>query len=238
MSTTTIDVYESLGHRKIYDDAASPITHTSANYLQNPFTFTGREYDAETGCYYYRARYYCPDTGRFLSEDPIGFAGSVNPYGYAANNPTNNFDPFGLKSYQVSRDLNNPLARYIGSHNFIVIIPDDGGEPEFYSYGPLPNGKVGRLPKGHPTSQKDIMAYNSNNKDVRRKLINASDHIVREVAKGIIPIVPYKYLSTNSNAAAKAIADIAEGRTSRPPSSSPIGPIGAGTSDFIPGICE
>jgi len=37
--------------------------------LENPFTFTAREYDKETGLYYYRARYYDPQTGRFLSQD-------------------------------------------------------------------------------------------------------------------------------------------------------------------------
>jgi RHS repeat-associated protein len=41
----------------------------------NPFRYTGREFDAETGLYYYRARYYDPATGRFISEDPIGYAG-------------------------------------------------------------------------------------------------------------------------------------------------------------------
>ena len=36
--------------------------------------YTGREWDPETGLYYYRARYYDPKVGRFISEDPIGFA--------------------------------------------------------------------------------------------------------------------------------------------------------------------
>ena len=82
-------------------DADTLITHTSANYLKNPFTFTGREYDAETGCYYYRARYYCPDNGgRFLSEDSIGFrGGDPNLYRYVFNNPTNYIDPYGEQGY-------------------------------------------------------------------------------------------------------------------------------------------
>ncbi len=45
---------------------------------------------------YYRARYFEPKLGRFLSEDPIGFAGGVNFYNYVLNDPVNLTDPFGL----------------------------------------------------------------------------------------------------------------------------------------------
>jgi len=60
------------------------------------FRFTAREFDQETGLYYYRARYYDPKLGRFLSEDPIGIAGGLNLYAYAGNDPVNGRDPFGL----------------------------------------------------------------------------------------------------------------------------------------------
>lgn len=64
----------------------------------NPFRYTGREQDPETGLYYYRARYYDPSIGRFISEDPIGFGGGENFYRYVENNPTNSIDPTGLCS--------------------------------------------------------------------------------------------------------------------------------------------
>jgi len=67
-------------------EAGSPTTHA----------FTGREWDPETGLYYYRARYYDPKLGRFISEDPIGFDGGVNFYGYVGGNPVNRVDPTGL----------------------------------------------------------------------------------------------------------------------------------------------
>jgi RHS repeat-associated protein len=67
------------------------------------FAFTGREWDPETGLYYYRARYYEPKIGRFISEDPIGFAsGAVNHYGYVGNRPTDFVDPRGLWGISVS----------------------------------------------------------------------------------------------------------------------------------------
>src|SRR6185503_18789838 len=60
--------------------------------------FTGREWDPETGLYYYRARYYDPKTGRFVREDPIGLRGSdINFYAYVRNNPVNWTDPYGLQ---------------------------------------------------------------------------------------------------------------------------------------------
>jgi len=64
----------------------------------NSFAFTGRELDA-SGLYFYRARYYNPQTGRFISEDPLGFAGGgPNSYAYVFDSPTNLFDPSGLYS--------------------------------------------------------------------------------------------------------------------------------------------
>ncbi len=60
------------------------------------FAFTGREWDPETGLYYYRARYYDPRDGRFTSEDSVGFAaGDANFYGYVSSRPTIARDPDG-----------------------------------------------------------------------------------------------------------------------------------------------
>ena len=60
--------------------------------------FTGREYDAAAELYYYRNRYYDAVLGRFLSQDPIGFAaGDANLYRYVGNGPTNATDPTGLE---------------------------------------------------------------------------------------------------------------------------------------------
>ncbi len=62
----------------------------------NPYMFTGRRYDSETGLYYYRFRYYNPEIGRFLQTDPIRYAAGLNLYTYVLNNPVNWVDPYGL----------------------------------------------------------------------------------------------------------------------------------------------
>jgi RHS repeat-associated protein len=63
----------------------------------NRFLFTGREFDADTGLYYYRARYYNPYLGRFLQTDPA--ADGMNPYAYCGNDPVGRLDPSGLRDF-------------------------------------------------------------------------------------------------------------------------------------------
>ncbi len=71
----------------------------------NTFEFTGRDRDT-TGLYYYRARYYNPDYGRFASEDH--FDGDLNAYGYAAAAPTMYVDPSGL--LDVRRNITESIV--------------------------------------------------------------------------------------------------------------------------------
>ncbi|TAJ39441.1 MAG: hypothetical protein EPO55_12385 [Reyranella sp.] len=61
-----------------------------------PFGYTGQRVDPESGLYYYRARHYSPDWGRFTQPDPVGYQGGANLYAYAYNDPLNLLDPEGL----------------------------------------------------------------------------------------------------------------------------------------------
>jgi RHS repeat-associated protein len=72
---------------------------TQSGGINQPYTYTAREYDSETGLYFYRARYYDPKAGRFITKDPISFAGGdVNLYAYVGNNSINWIDPYGLNA--------------------------------------------------------------------------------------------------------------------------------------------
>jgi RHS repeat-associated protein len=65
----------------------------------NPYLFTARRFDPETGLYHYRARAYNPYIGRFLQTDPAGQG--MNAYTYCANSPVGRVDPSGLAHYNV-----------------------------------------------------------------------------------------------------------------------------------------
>ena len=107
------------------------------------------------GMVYLRNRWYDPQSGRFLTQDPIGVAGGVNLYAYAGNDPIAYTDPFGLcpewldgkpctvmfAAVTVSASwLTATVTGSVGSYESVI-----GGEKgNFYSYG-LSNG-VGTVP--------------------------------------------------------------------------------------------
>jgi RHS repeat-associated protein len=108
------DVNSVLVERYTYDVFGRPAirdangTEIAASAFANPYLFTGRAYDAETGLYYYRARYYDYATGRFLQPDPTGYTDGLNLYAYVRNNPANCLDPLGLKI--IARGEDWPLV--------------------------------------------------------------------------------------------------------------------------------
>jgi RHS repeat-associated protein len=68
----------------------------SVQTVDNPFRFPGQYYDPETGLHYNYFRYYNPQTGRYITPDPIGLEGGINLFAYVGGNPVRWIDPLGL----------------------------------------------------------------------------------------------------------------------------------------------
>jgi len=97
----------------------------SASAIGNPYMFTGRRYDEDTGLYYYRLRDFHPVLGRFVQNDPIGYAGGLNLYTYCGNNSLSYLDPYGLDRY---------LVKQHGTHYLIGIEVE--GRMQYFDFVP------------------------------------------------------------------------------------------------------
>ena len=77
------------------DDWAAVKNQRAVRNVTQPIRFQGQWHDEESGLYYNRHRYYDPQQGRYISQDPIGLLGGMNFYNYTKS-PTTNIDPMGL----------------------------------------------------------------------------------------------------------------------------------------------
>ncbi|MEN6318470.1 MAG: RHS repeat-associated core domain-containing protein [Syntrophaceae bacterium] len=85
---------------------------TQSGGITQPYTYTAREYDNETGMYFYRARYYDPKAGRFITKDPISFAGGdVNLYGVRLGDVLKNINSASF-TYQLIILSMTPLSYF------------------------------------------------------------------------------------------------------------------------------
>lgn len=102
----------SVSDRYTYD--AFGVLKQSSGSTVNNYLFTGEQFDPNVGFYYLRARYYNPNSGRFISTDP--FAGSpydpmsLHKYLYAHANPVNNVDPTGMFSMAMSMSISISIS--------------------------------------------------------------------------------------------------------------------------------
>ncbi len=86
------------------------------NEIENPIRFQGQYHDIETGLHYNRHRYYDPNCGQFVTQDPIGLAGGINNYQYVPN-PTGWVDPLGLTCKESTPNF------YVGPNGPAATLP-------------------------------------------------------------------------------------------------------------------
>jgi RHS repeat-associated protein len=95
--------YDAYGAVTVTNGTGTPVAPnawgTPHSAIGNPWTFTARQLDEETGLYDYRARYYDPAKGRFLERDPLENVDGTNLYEYVGDRPTYATDPTGRRTY-------------------------------------------------------------------------------------------------------------------------------------------
>ncbi|MEY4940286.1 MAG: hypothetical protein RIQ93_2021, partial [Verrucomicrobiota bacterium] len=115
-----------------YNPFGEPALSEGSYAQSNPFRFSTKFTDAETGHLYYGYRYYAPETGRWLSRDPIDEEGGVNLYGFVANDPISNIDVLGLAGYFFDGTGNNARS---GTNVRILYETYDDRQLRFYYAG-------------------------------------------------------------------------------------------------------
>jgi RHS repeat-associated protein len=106
-----------------------------------------------TGLYYYRARYYSPAWGRFISDDPLGLGAGMNVYLYGYDNPLNFIDPWGLNSWRLC----GGRLDYVGDDGHVISSWQARSGP--FGNGALPsgnytlNGGPSVVPSEHPNQE-------------------------------------------------------------------------------------
>lgn len=167
--------YSAFGEEQILDQNGNRIDDSI-----NPWRFSSKRIDPETGLIHFGRRYYDPEIGRWMTPDPLGFEGGPNLYAYVVNNPLTHFDLYGLLDAattiesgsrsdrfldRVRRGIGH-LCRALGDHLLpIPVIRDfvscighrlEGGSPnDFYKVCRNPHSHVGHLhkPELYPNHQ-------------------------------------------------------------------------------------
>ena len=99
--------YSPFGLMTISDDRGTDITTST---IGNPFGYTGRRWDVDSGLWYYRNRMYSAELGRFMQRDPAGYVDGLNLYAYCKNAPLNYTDPDGLVARETWNSIDPTLS--------------------------------------------------------------------------------------------------------------------------------
>jgi len=174
--------YDAYGKPTIRDRNGVVVTQSAVG---NPYLFTGREYDPETGLFFYRARHYDPATGRFLQRDPLGNSPGAALHDYVASKPTVWVDPDGLQlklpmgkkvvkgkrvdTGEPDRDAVHLVRQAAKAAGLETKITKDKESSEFYVEFIKPK-KTGKSDPKKPTSstlQKYLLTLNGKNWELK-----------------------------------------------------------------------
>ncbi|MCA1568612.1 MAG: RHS repeat-associated core domain-containing protein [Acidobacteria bacterium] len=151
----TFDAQGSVAQRlDLYGNVLSSRSYTAHGMMMgkgvaDPFGYKARwgyYTDTETGLLLLTHRYYDPGTGRFLTRDPIGYAGGINLYAYTQNNPINGIDPLGLDTTII---IWNSVGYGESSFGHVSVIINGTS----YSWGPAADQTLG----GHLIRRRGVM---------------------------------------------------------------------------------
>ena len=84
--------------------------HESIGNIENPWRFSSKRFDPETGFYEFGRRYYFPEIGRWTTPDPAGFEDGENLYAYVHNSPLIHIDPDGRFAFLIPIAINIALS--------------------------------------------------------------------------------------------------------------------------------
>jgi len=175
-----------------YDYTPYGQTRTLNAGTTNPYQYTGRERDA-SGIYYYRARYYSPGMGRFISEDPIGLGGGTNIYAYVAGDPISATDPYGLFDVRAFRTAG-------GTYQYEVTFYSGAFGETQRKWGPAVAGGVSKIGKWVVRSSKlipDPAGVSSIPEKDKRKQCDSMDAEAERIFK---ETVNYRHMYHDENA--------------------------------------
>ena len=166
----------------------------------------------------YRARYYNPQTGRFLSEDPAGLAGgSTNLYAYVLDNPISFEDPMGLKckpkcfAQLKYRPVDDWHAKMIGATHSFWYVQGSSGQQYLVSGGPWPQTGPNQMlnvwptpvsPGGASSGPDSLGASNAWESGLSPDNCAGVDNLLNAANRWPQNTIPYDWSGPNSNSAA------------------------------------
>lgn len=141
--------YDVFGKPSIFNGSGSLLSDSAVG---NPYLFTGRCFDKESGLQYNRNRYFSYELGRWMTQDPIGYINSMNLYEYSINNPVNYTDPLGLTT--IGQILDEFFSWFNRRPDLWVMGPNDSYTRIVRNWAPV-QGNIARLKRAVAADPED-----------------------------------------------------------------------------------